>query len=61
MFGCCVAGRLLQTNLQQVDETHALFEIPAAEKVNHVCVFLLGTGQSFVLILPLNDLSHADL
>ncbi|KAF9224723.1 DUF775-domain-containing protein [Gyrodon lividus] len=43
MFGCCVAGRLLQINLQQVDETHALFEIPAAEKVNHVCVFLLGT------------------
>lgn len=43
MFGCCVAGRLLQTNLQQVDETHALFEIPAAEKVNHLCVFLLGT------------------
>ncbi|KAF8547200.1 DUF775-domain-containing protein [Imleria badia] len=43
MFGCCVAGRLLQTNLQQVDQTHALFEIPAAEKVNHVCVFLLGT------------------
>ncbi|KAG1802093.1 DUF775-domain-containing protein [Suillus plorans] len=43
MFGCCVAGRLLQTDLQQVDETHALFEIPAAEKVNHVCVFLLGT------------------
>ncbi|KAG6333583.1 hypothetical protein ID866_5499, partial [Astraeus odoratus] len=43
MFGCCVAGRLLQTNLQQIDETHALFEIPAAEKVNHVCVFLLGT------------------
>ena len=45
MFGCCVAGRLLQTNIQQVDETHAFFEIPAAEKVNHVCVFLLGTGE----------------
>ena len=45
MFGCCVAGRFFQTNLQQVDETHALFEIPAAEKVNHVCVFLLGTGE----------------
>lgn len=43
MFGCCVAGRLLQTDLQQVDETHALFQIPAAEQVNHVCVFLLGT------------------
>ncbi|KAJ6562483.1 hypothetical protein B0H19DRAFT_98434 [Mycena capillaripes] len=43
MFGCCVAGRLLQTNLQQVDETHALFELPAASSINHVCVFLLGT------------------
>ncbi|KIM54266.1 hypothetical protein SCLCIDRAFT_1222144 [Scleroderma citrinum Foug A] len=43
MFGCCVAGRLLQTNLQQIDDTHALFDIPAAEKANHICVFLLGT------------------
>ncbi|KAH7911448.1 hypothetical protein BJ138DRAFT_1085589 [Hygrophoropsis aurantiaca] len=43
MFGCCVAGRLLQTNLHQVDDTHALFEIPAASTVNHICVFLLGT------------------
>ncbi|KAF9007097.1 hypothetical protein BDQ17DRAFT_1302524 [Cyathus striatus] len=43
MFGCCVAGRLLQTNLQQVDETHALFELPNASQINHVCVFLLGT------------------
>ncbi|KAJ7481833.1 hypothetical protein FB451DRAFT_1237291 [Mycena latifolia] len=43
MFGCCVAGRLLQTNLQQVDETHAVFELPAASAINHVCVFLLGT------------------
>ncbi|KII91494.1 hypothetical protein PLICRDRAFT_38256 [Plicaturopsis crispa FD-325 SS-3] len=43
MFGCCVAGRLLQTNLQQVDETHALFELPAAGTINHICVFLLGT------------------
>ena len=46
MFGCCVAGRLLQTNLQQVDETHALFELPSASTINHVCVFLLGTGKS---------------
>ncbi|KAL9709340.1 hypothetical protein Ac2012v2_007696 [Leucoagaricus gongylophorus] len=43
MFGCCIAGRLLQTNLQQVDETHALFELPQASTINHVCVFLLGT------------------
>lgn len=54
MFGCCVAGRLLQTNLQQVDETHALFEIPAAEKVNHVCVFLLGTGECFCIVVCMN-------
>lgn len=44
MFGCCVAGRLLQTNLQQVDESHATFELPNAEGINHLCVFLLGTG-----------------
>ncbi|PPR03367.1 hypothetical protein CVT24_012492 [Panaeolus cyanescens] len=43
MFGCCVAGRLLQTNLIQVDETHAYFELPQAASINHVCVFLLGT------------------
>ncbi|KAK7057381.1 DUF775-domain-containing protein [Favolaschia claudopus] len=43
MFGCCVAGRLLQTNLQQVDETHALFELQNASAINHMCVFLLGT------------------
>ncbi|KAK0499978.1 DUF775-domain-containing protein [Armillaria luteobubalina] len=43
MFGCCVAGRLLQTNLQQIDETHALFELPNASTINHVCVFVLGT------------------
>ena len=45
MFGCCVAGRLLQTNLQQVDETHAYFELPNASAINHICVFLLGTGR----------------
>jgi len=43
MFGCCVAGRLLQTNLVQVDETHAYFELFNAGSINHVCVFLLGT------------------
>ena len=45
MFGCVVAGRLLQTNLQQVDETHAFFELPAASSINHISVFLLGTGD----------------
>jgi len=43
MFGCLVAGRLLQTNLIQVDDTHAYFELPNASTINHVCVFLLGT------------------
>ncbi|EPQ51980.1 DUF775-domain-containing protein [Gloeophyllum trabeum ATCC 11539] len=43
MFGCCVAGRLMQTNLQQIDETHAMFELPNAGSINHICVFLLGT------------------
>jgi len=43
MFGCLVAGRVVQTNLQQVDETHALFELPNASTINHICVFLLGT------------------
>jgi len=46
MFGCVVAGRLLQTDLQQVDETHALFELPNASSINHLCVFLLGTGTA---------------
>ncbi|PPQ96442.1 hypothetical protein CVT26_005083 [Gymnopilus dilepis] len=43
MFGCLVAGRLLQTNLIQVDDTHAYFELPNASTINHVCVFMLGT------------------
>ncbi|KAF8625075.1 hypothetical protein AX15_005557 [Amanita polypyramis BW_CC] len=43
MFGCVVAGRIVQTNLQQVDETHAYFELPNASTINHLCVFLLGT------------------
>lgn len=53
MFGCCVAGRLLQTNLQQIDETKAAFELPAAETINHVCVFLLGSGEqpSFLCVV----------
>ncbi|TFK67612.1 DUF775-domain-containing protein [Pluteus cervinus] len=44
MFGCLVAGRVLQTNLVQTDETHAYFELPAAGSINHVCVFMLGTA-----------------
>ncbi|KAF0438086.1 DUF775-domain-containing protein [Gigaspora margarita] len=43
MFGCIVAGRLIQTNLQQVDVNKYVFEIPDAGTVNHIVVFLLGT------------------
>jgi protein Hikeshi len=57
MFGCVVAGRLLQTGLTQVDETHAYFELANAEAINHVCVFLLGTGEFLGLSWPLKYLS----
>ncbi|CAH1763207.1 20392_t:CDS:2 [Entrophospora sp. SA101] len=43
MFGCIVAGRLIQTNLQQVDVNKYIFELPDAANINHIVVFLLGT------------------
>ncbi|KAJ1725192.1 hypothetical protein LPJ53_000615 [Coemansia erecta] len=43
MFGCIVAGRLVQTNLQQVDVNKYVFELPDAHNINHIVVFLLGT------------------
>jgi len=43
MFGCCISGRLPQTNLNQIDETHVTFLIPNAAAVGHIVVFLLGT------------------
>ncbi|RIA86979.1 hypothetical protein C1645_799871 [Glomus cerebriforme] len=43
MFGCIVAGRLIQTNLQQVDVNKYVFELPDATTINHIVVFLLGT------------------
>jgi len=44
MFGCLVAGRLLQTNLVQIDETQGMFSIPSPDTIDHICVFLLGTA-----------------
>ncbi|KAJ2498557.1 hypothetical protein GGH96_004223 [Coemansia sp. RSA 1972] len=44
MFGCIVAGRLVQTNLQQVDVNKYVFELPEAQSINHIVVFLLGTN-----------------
>jgi hypothetical protein len=45
MFGCVVAGRLVQTDLKVADETHAYIEIQNSEAINHVCVFLTGTSK----------------
>ncbi|CAO3620916.1 unnamed protein product [Mucor hiemalis] len=43
MFGCIAAGRLVQTNLQQVDVNKYVFELENAQNINHIVVFLLGT------------------
>ncbi|KAG8864564.1 hypothetical protein FRB96_005067 [Tulasnella sp. 330] len=36
-------GRLRQTNLVQIDETHVTFTIPNAGSVGHIVVFLIGS------------------
>ncbi|KAI7862432.1 hypothetical protein BDF14DRAFT_1855351 [Spinellus fusiger] len=43
MFGCIAAGRLVQTNLQQVDVNKYIFELSEAHTINHIVVFLLGS------------------
>eukprot|EP00128_Syssomonas_multiformis_P016499 Colp12_sorted_trinity150504_noHs@31276 len=43
MFGCIVAGRLVQTECVQVDPTHFLFTLPDGTHINHIVVFMLGT------------------
>ncbi|XP_062865849.1 protein Hikeshi isoform X2 [Trichomycterus rosablanca] len=43
MFGCLVAGRLVQTDAQQVTSDKFVFNLPDYENVNHVVVFMLGT------------------
>ncbi|XP_029982013.1 protein Hikeshi-like [Sphaeramia orbicularis] len=43
MFGCLVAGRLVQTDSVQVSSDKFVFTLPDYENVNHVVVFMLGT------------------
>lgn len=43
MFGCLVAGRLVQTDAVQVSPDKFVFNLPDYENVNHVVVFMLGT------------------
>jgi len=42
MFGAIVGGRLVQTNLQQIDETHFVFPLDQPFQINHLTVFLTG-------------------
>ncbi|XP_068593328.1 protein Hikeshi [Cebidichthys violaceus] len=43
MFGCLVAGRLVQTEATQVAADKFVFNLLDYENVNHVVVFMLGT------------------
>ncbi|XP_033638392.1 protein OPI10 homolog [Asterias rubens] len=36
--------RYVQTDMQQIDDTHVLFNIFNAATINHIVVFLTGTG-----------------
>ncbi|XP_055541719.1 protein OPI10 homolog [Wyeomyia smithii] len=42
-LGVIVSGRLVQTDFQQISESKFLINIPEADNVNHVVVFLTGT------------------
>ena len=41
MFGAICAGRLVQTNLEQIDQTKFVFSLQDAASINHITVFLL--------------------
>lgn len=43
MFGILVAGRLIQTDFQQIGTKQFLVTIPDADNVNYVSVFMTGT------------------
>ncbi|KAI6186951.1 Conserved regulator of innate immunity protein 3 [Aphelenchoides besseyi] len=42
IFGLIVASRAIQTNFVQTGENEFVIEIPDADSVNHLCVFLTG-------------------
>ncbi|KAK9479439.1 hypothetical protein V1514DRAFT_366985 [Lipomyces japonicus] len=41
MFGAICAGRQVQANIEQIDQTHFVFQIEDGARVNHIVVFLL--------------------
>ncbi|GMT06648.1 hypothetical protein PENTCL1PPCAC_28822, partial [Pristionchus entomophagus] len=42
MFGLVVAGRLVQTDFRIVSDREAVIEIPDADSINHIVLFLTG-------------------
>ena len=46
MFGLIVAGRLVSTTWEQISPTNVVSEIPDADSVNHLVVFLTGTRNT---------------
>ncbi|CAH1787190.1 unnamed protein product [Owenia fusiformis] len=42
MFGVIVAGRLVQTDCLPIGDTRFVFNIPEADNINHVVVFMTG-------------------
>ncbi|CAD7088489.1 unnamed protein product [Hermetia illucens] len=42
MLGVIVSGRLAQTDFQRVEESKFLINIPDADNINHIVVFLTG-------------------
>ncbi|CAK9783728.1 DUF775-domain-containing protein [Cutaneotrichosporon oleaginosum] len=42
MFGAIVAGRLVQTNMQRIDDTHFVFTLERPYDINYLTVFLTG-------------------
>ena len=40
MFGVIIAGRAPQTNLEQIDSTKYVFNLPDAGSINHLVVFM---------------------
>lgn len=42
LFGVIVAGRLVQTDFERIDDAHFVINIPDADSVNHIVVFMTG-------------------
>ena len=49
MFGLIVAGRLVSTTWEQISPTNVVSEIPDADSVNHLVVFLTGMRSIWMI------------